>query len=153
MVRSARELHVALFAFLLNLSWEFLQVPLYAGMPVMPHWEAVQACIQAALGDVLITLMAYWSVAVWHRRHDWLRGYGAKECVGFVLVGVGITVAMEWHATLFSQRWEYAQLMPRVPWLGTGLSPLLQWLILPPLMLWMARRHRLGSEVVSKENN
>ena len=81
MVRSARELHVALFAFLLNLPWEFLQVPLYAGMPVMPHWEAVQACIQAALGDVLITLMAYWSVAVWHRRHDWLRGYGAKECV------------------------------------------------------------------------
>ena len=83
MVRSARELHVALFAFLLNLPWEFLQVPLYAGMPVMPHWEAVQTCIQAALGDVLITLMAYWSVVVWHRRHDWLRGYGAKECVGW----------------------------------------------------------------------
>ena len=153
MVRSARELHVALFAFLLNLPWEFLQVPLYAGMPAMPHWEAVQACTQAALGDVVIALMAYWSVAVWRRRRDWLRVYGTKECLGFVLVGVSITVAMEWYATLVSQRWEYAPLMPRVPWLGTGLSPLLQWLILPPLMLWMARRHRLGSEVVSKENN
>lgn len=37
-VRSAPELHVALFAFLLNLPWEFLQVPLYVGMPTMPHW-------------------------------------------------------------------------------------------------------------------
>ncbi len=50
-VRSAPELHVALFAFLLNLTWEFLQVPLYVGMPTMPHWQAVQACTQAALGD------------------------------------------------------------------------------------------------------
>ena len=69
-----------------------------------------------------------------------------------MLVAIGITVVMEWHATLVSLRWEYAPLMPRVPWLGTGLAPLLQWLILPLLMLWMARRHRLGSEVVSKEN-
>jgi hypothetical protein len=150
--RSAPELHVAHFSFLLNLPWEFLQVPLYMGMPAMPHWKAVQACTQAALGDVVIALTAYWAVAVWHRRRDWLRGYGAKECLGFVLVGVGITVALEWYATLVSQRWEYAPLMPRVPWLGTGLSPLLQWLILPPLMLWMSRRQLLGSEVVTKEN-
>lgn len=34
-VRSAPELHVALFAFLLNLPWEFLQVPLYVGMPTI----------------------------------------------------------------------------------------------------------------------
>lgn len=69
-----------------------------------------------------------------------------------MLVGVGLTMAMEWHSTLGSQRWEYAPLMPRVWWLGTGLSPLLQWLILPPLMLWMSCRHLLESEVISKES-
>ncbi|HAA44264.1 hypothetical protein ACLUEY_13475 [Vreelandella aquamarina] len=151
-VRSAPELHVALFAFLLNLPWEFLQVPLYVGMPTMPHWQAVQACAQASLGDVLIALTAYWAVSGWRRRRHWLRDYGAKEILGFVLVGVGLTVALEWHATIATQRWAYAPLMPTVEWLGTGLSPLLQWLILPPLILWMARRHLLGSEAVSKHN-
>ncbi len=150
LVHSAPELHVALFALLLNLPWEFLQAPLYVGMPTMPHWQAVQACTQAALGDVLIALTAYWAVAGWRRRRDWLRDYGTKECLGFVLVGVGLTVALEWHATLGSQRWEYVPLMPSLPWLGTGLSPLLQWLILPPLILWMSRRHLLGTEVISK---
>lgn len=99
-VRSAPELHVALFAFLLNLPWEFLQVPLYVGMPTMPHWQAVQACAQASLGDVLIALTAYWAVSGWRRRRHWLRDYGAKEILGFVLVGVGLTVALEWHATI-----------------------------------------------------
>nr|WP_290675868.1 MULTISPECIES: hypothetical protein [unclassified Halomonas] len=118
----------------------------------MPHWQAVQACAQASLGDVLIALTAYWAVSGWRRRRHWLRDYGAKEILGFVLVGVGLTVALEWHATIATQRWAYAPLMPTVEWLGTGLSPLLQWLILPPLILWMARRHLLGSEAVSKHN-
>lgn len=148
-IDSTPEIHVALFAFLLNVPWEFLQVPLYVSMPTLPHWQAVQVCMQAALGDVLIALTGYWAVAAWRRRRSWLRDYGAKEILGFVLVGVGLTVALEWYATLASQRWEYAPLMPTVPLLGTGISPLLQWLILPPLILWISRRHLMGSEIIS----
>lgn len=37
-----------------------------------------------------------------------------------------------------------------VPWLSTGLSPVLQWLILPPLILWISRHHLPISEVISK---
>ena len=35
--------------------------------------------------------------------------------------------------------WRYSDLMPRLPPLGTGLSPVLQWLILPPLMIRLVR--------------
>jgi hypothetical protein len=30
--------------------------------------------------------------------------------------------------------------MPRLPVIGTGLLPLLQWLVIPPLVLWFVRR-------------
>jgi hypothetical protein len=35
--------------------------------------------------------------------------------------------------------------MPIVPPFGTGLSPLVQWLVIPPLVLWMTRRHLRGA--------
>ena len=46
------EFNVALFAFLLNFPWEFLQVPFFAEMPTMAHWDAVLFCARATLGDV-----------------------------------------------------------------------------------------------------
>jgi len=53
---------LAIFAFQLNFPWEFRQVSLHADMAQMPHWTAVEACTQAALGDVVIMLNAYWTV-------------------------------------------------------------------------------------------
>ncbi|WP_162899861.1 hypothetical protein [Halomonas sp. JS92-SW72] len=48
------------------------------------------------------------------------------------------------HATVLQDRWQYGELMPTLPLLGTGLAPLLQWLLLPPLIVWLARRQLLG---------
>lgn len=62
----------------------------------------------------------------------------------FITVGIVITIVLEWHATVLQQRWAYGELMPTLPILGTGLAPLLQWLILPPLILWFARRKVLA---------
>ena len=44
--------------------------------------------------------------------------------------------------TVALRSWEYSEAMPRVP-LGNieiGLSPLAQWLLIPPLALWLALR-------------
>lgn len=51
-----------------------------------------------------------------------------------------ITIVMERLATQVLHRWAYAETMPLVPILGIGLSPLLQWLLLPPLVLWFVRQ-------------
>jgi hypothetical protein len=141
---STPEFNVALFAFLLNYPWEFLQVPLFAEMPTLGHWEAVKFCTRATLGDVLIALVAFWVVAGVRRRRDWLRCPDAKAIAGFVAVGIVITIGLEWHATVLQDRWQYAERMPTLPLLGTGLAPLLQWLLLPPLIVWLVRRQLLG---------
>lgn len=138
------EFNVALFALLLNFPWEFLQVPFFAEMPAMAHWDAVLFCTRATLGDVLIALVAYWVVAGVQRRRDWLRCPDARALLGFVAVGVVITIGLEWHATVLQDRWQYGELMPTLPLLGTGLAPLLQWLLLPPPIVWLARRQLLG---------
>jgi len=56
-----------------------------------------------------------------------------------VVVGVLITVVMERLATGPLGRWAYADAMPVVPVLEVGLSPLLQWIAVPPLIVWFVR--------------
>ena len=58
----------------------------------------------------------------------------------FIAVGIAITIVFEWHATEIAQRWTYADHMPVLPVLGTGMLPLLQWTLLPPLIAWLVSR-------------
>lgn len=58
------QFNVFVFAFLLNYPWELLQVPLYQGMPEAAHWDSIQVCTRATLGDGVIMLLAYWSAAL-----------------------------------------------------------------------------------------
>ena len=136
----APEFNVAIFAFLLNLPWEFAQVPLFAGMPSAGHWRAIQVCGRATLGDVVIALAAFWVVAASARARRWILAPTPRQVTGFVAVGVLITIVMEWLATQVVGRWAYAEAMPVVPVLGVGLSPLLQWIVLPLLVVWFVRR-------------
>ncbi len=61
-----------------------------------------------------------------------------------MLAGLVLTIAYEFAATGPLAFWEYAPSQPRLPILGTGLAPMLQWLLLPPFTLWLARIHVLG---------
>lgn len=81
----APETNVAIFAFLLNLTWELAQVPLFAGMPSAEHWQAILVCGRATLGGLLgccgrcthaiLDAMAdrratYWLRGGWRPDHD-----------------------------------------------------------------------------------
>lgn len=133
-------LALGLFGFLLHFVWEMLQVPFYEGMERADHWGAVLRCTQAAFGDVLIGWVAYAVAAAWARDRWWL-GTSHRRRALTVLIGTGllITGTLEWLNVYVWQRWAYSPDMPVV--LGIGLTPLLQWLILPVLTVWLARRH------------
>lgn len=126
---------MALFAYLLNFSWEFLQAPLFQGMADAPHWEAVKMCTRATLGDAAITVVAFWAVAAVVRSRSWILNPTRWSLLGFIAVGVAITAVLE-----RLDRWVYADIMPIVPMLGIGLAPFLQWVLLPPLVVWFVRR-------------
>lgn len=138
------ELPFALFALLLHFPWEILQAPLWVGMANLAHAEGVRVCTIAALGDVVIAVAAYWSGALAARSRLWLLAPPRAALIAYLLIGLVLTIAYEFVATGPLAFWEYAPSQPRLPILGTGLAPVLQWLLLPPLTLWLARTYLLG---------
>ncbi len=133
------EVHILVFAFLLNFVWEFLQTPFFQSLPQMPHWRAVKLCTLAAIGDAAIMFAAFWCVAAAARTRRWILNPASHQLAGFVGLGLAVTVALEW-AALSTGRWEYSGLMLVIPLVGIGLLPLLQWLFLPPLAVWFVQR-------------
>lgn len=115
------------------------QIPFFVAMPIEPHWVGVAACTQATFGDVAISLVEFWSVAALARSRWWIIRSSPAQVVGFVAVGVVITIMLEALATGPWERWRYTPSMPSMPTLpitGTRILPLFQWILLPPLTIW-----------------
>ncbi len=134
------EPNVLLFAFLLNLPWELLQIPLFKAMPTLAHWDGVMVCLRAAAGDGVIALLAFWAIALLGGTRNWIARLSIRTLCTYVVIGLLFTVVVEYWATQVAGRWQYAAAMPRLPLLETGLLPLLQWVLIPPLLLWVVRR-------------
>lgn len=134
------EVWIVVFSFLLHFVWEFLQVPTYEGMAEMAHWQAVKMCTSATIGDVGFALTAFWTTSLMARSRHWIAAPTNCQRLVFLGVGIGLTVGFEYYYTNISLRWTYSDFMPLVPPFGTGLSPLIQWIVVPLLTLWLSRR-------------
>lgn len=139
-------LAVAGFAFLVHFPWEFVQAPFFVGMAEAPHWQATLFCGRATLGDAAITLVAYGVVAIVTERRYWLLSVRRRDLAVFILAGLMLTASIELLSVYALDRWAYDDSMPLVA--GIGLVPLLQWMALPPLGLWLAQRHLRGARQV-----
>lgn len=131
-------------SFFLHFAWEMGQVPFFVGMEASPHADVVWLCTRAALGDVGIALLAL-APLLW-QRHGIRQLFALRLPQGLTYIATGllITIAFEYVATELLARWEYKSAMPTLPFIGTGLMPLLQWLVLPPIAVVFARYFSLG---------
>lgn len=141
----APEWPLAFFGFLLNFVWEMWVVPSYADMDEALHWDAVWLCTQATLGDVFILLTAFWTASAIVHTRAWVLGHRTLPFVIYLGMGLAVTVVFEYLATEVWNRWAYADHAPVLPVLGTGIVPLLQWLLLPPLAISLTRRQLFGA--------
>jgi hypothetical protein len=96
----------------------------------------------ATRGDIVIMLIAYWFVALIARSRRWIAAPTAAHLALFVAVGVTITIVIEQLALrgLWLGGWDYSPLMPVIPGIEVGLSPVAQWVVLPLLTAWFVRR-------------
>lgn len=137
------EFNFFVFGVLLNFPWEFLQVPFFQGLAEAPHWNATITCAVASLADGLIVLIAFGTTSsIWRDRFWFMRPH-VWQITSYVLVGLAITLVLEHLATKSAHpvwSWRYSELMPVVPGLQIGLAPLLQWVLIPPLVIWFSRR-------------
>ena len=116
-------------AFLLNLAWETAHVRLYTLWDASSGPVIAAALFHCSLGDMLIALAMYAVAGLALRRADWL---AARPWAGGAIVVVGATAFTawsEWYNVYRAGNWGYAARMPLI--FGIGISPLLQWIILP----------------------
>ncbi len=71
-ILNAPELHISIFAFLLNFVWELLQMPLFAGFADFPYYRTILHCMKATFGDIVFSLVAFAGACLITRSRMWI---------------------------------------------------------------------------------
>lgn len=116
-----------------HLAWEALHVRLY---PLWGEGTLVQirdAVLHCTRGDVILAagvLAVPWLIGA-------TRPYAPGQLlrVAPVAIGLGLamTVALEWLHVSVLRNWAYSSGMPLLPGTRIGLSPIVQWVVVPAL--------------------
>ena len=124
---------------MINLVWELSAASFYEAHARLPNATSLSSgCVLASLGDVGITLVSF-AVASLGATSQWLFRHTARAWATYLGAGLTITIVLEYVNVYVLHRWKYGSGMPVIA--GIGTLPLAQWLILPPLIVWLARRH------------
>ena len=132
----------------IHLIWETAQLPLYTIWSAGTRFEILFAVIHCTAGDLLITASTLGLAALAARIGRW-PFLGNRMALTAMLLGLGYTVFSEWLNTQVRQSWSYIEAMPLLPPFGTGLTPSLQWLIVPALAFGYVRRKARLSNMIS----
>jgi len=125
-----------------NVVWEVVQLPLYKLWHTGTPFEIASMVLHCTAGDMLIALVAVIAALLAVGSPSWPEQRFTAVMLSTVAVSVVVTIAVEYLSTVVWQFWAYTETMPTLPWIGTGLAPVAQWLVLPPLVLMWARHRR-----------
>ena len=127
---------------LFNLAWEFLHMPLYQLWETGSVYEIAYAAIHCTGGDILIAFFSLIAALVITGHKDWRTLNSSGVVIITVLLGFLYTAFSEWLNIEIRASWAYRDLMPVIPIINMGLSPALQWLVVPLTGFWWVG-HRL----------
>ena len=127
----------ALLAFLLNLPWEIAQLPLYEFPPDVGSPRIAYYVLHCTAGDAMIATTIFLLTGLMLSGPDWPTTRPWTGAAMVTLLGVGYTAFSEWRNVYELSAWSYARAMPLV--FGIGLAPLLQWIIVPIITLFVYR--------------
>ena len=124
-----------LFSFLLNLAWELIQAPLYNGFTFsVSH---ITFCGLAALADAIMVMLIYFSLAIIYKNPLWIQRFNFQRTFTLILIG-GIGAILSEMRHLSIGTWSYTSSMPILPFVHAGLSPVLQFMVLPGLIFYLS---------------
>jgi hypothetical protein len=129
-----------------HLAWETAQLPLYTLWRTGSARDIAQALLHCALGDLSIAIVVLVIALATAGAAAWPEQLWGVVMLTVLIMGTGYTVYSEYMNTVVWQRWSYAASMPTLPWLGTGLSPLAQWMVVSGVALAWAGRGRPGRQ-------
>ncbi len=138
--RLCPEVRLLMLGLPLELLWEIAQFPLYDVWHQNDWSYILYGLAHCTLGDLLILLVCYELVALVRRDRAWaLAPRGLSAGLLFTVLGAAYTVYSEIRNVRIKGTWGYTELMPLVPVVEIGGMPFLQWLLIPPVLLWLMR--------------
>ncbi len=123
-----------------NLIWETLQLPLYTIWTTASTGQLAFAVLHCTAGDILIALTALAVAIISVGTKAWPSERHRPVLLVVLIIGIAYTIFSEWLNIVIRASWAYSPLMPVVPFINTGLSPLLQWIAIPVFALHVARQ-------------
>jgi len=133
------ELQLLMFGLPLELLWEVAQFPLYTVWQEGEWSYILYGLAHCTLGDLLILLVTYWVVALLNRSRYWYRSNILVNGFLFTLLGLAYTIYSEIMNVSIKGKWDYTELMPIIPVFEIGGMPFMQWVLVPPVLLWLMR--------------
>ena len=120
-------------------------MPLYTLWRTGSFGEKAFAVLHCTGGDLLIALATLTAGLLVSGDQEWPEKRFARVGAIAIVLGLAYTIFSEWRNVYVSAAWSYADSMPVIPILGVkiGLSPLLQWLIVPLLAFHFVKRRTL----------
>ncbi|GHB87569.1 hypothetical protein [Persicitalea jodogahamensis] len=128
---------VAGMAYLLNFAWEVSQGFLYQGYEY--DFQHISFCALASVADVFMVFLLLFGFGLIYGDVYWTCHLSPYRIAALMAAGgVGAIVAETLHTGRGS--WSYAEAMPLLPWVNVGLTPVLQFTILPLVIFWACRK-------------
>lgn len=126
--------------------WETLQLPLYTIWETGTAGEQAFAIAHCTAGDLLIAMSCLVGGLILVGRGDWPGGGFLRVAAVTIVLGVLYTVFSEWLNVSVRGSWAYSAWMPviRLGTISIGLSPLMQWMVVPTLSFLAVRRVACG---------
>lgn len=133
-----------------NYFWEIAQGFLFVGM----DWGSVSTwvhCFIASLGDGFLVWIIFAVGWLTFKRSDWFVDPRGLHYSVMLIVGLGLGVVVEWIAVRLINRWTYTEQMPLIPGLVIGLVPVIQMVVLPPVIFFVVAAWIKHREVNSNQ--
>jgi len=126
---------ILLIAFLLNFAWEVLQMPLYKDASF--DIQHIAFCGLASVADAIMVLLLYFVFATIYKQPFWIKNINIQRTLISIVIG-GVAAILAEMRHLSQGSWAYAPSMPILPFVNAGLSPVLQFMLLPVLSYYLS---------------
>jgi hypothetical protein len=126
----------------LNIIWETLHMPLYE-IWYQGTWPVIiYSGVHCTIGDIFIALTSLVIATIIIRYSTFSKKSFLSLVVLTTIFAFSYTIYSEWLNIYLRGGWAYNDLMPvlPIPYFNLGLSPLMQWIVIPPLAFWWANK-------------
>ena len=119
-------------------------MPLYTIWQTGTRSEIIFAAVHCTGGDILIAMSCLIGSLCLFGHKGWPDERFFPVATLTLLTGISYTIFSEWLNIEIRGAWAYSDWMPVVPVINAGLSPFLQWIVLPIAGFGLIHRQRGG---------